>query len=107
MEFYKKLYVSPRIRDGRRIRNDLERGKGHLKIYVLVLTRNPEGKPQLEFMHCANLQSGYYRIHPPFIVGIAEGRTDAIEMIRSLTEEAYDRTGQWDAASYLASVSGR
>lgn len=44
MEFYKKMYISPKIRDPRRIRQDLQRGKGHLTVYLLVLTEGPEGK---------------------------------------------------------------
>lgn len=104
MDFYKKLYVSPRIRDPRQVRRDLVRGKGHLNIYVLVLAQSPGERPQLEIMHCANLQTDYYRVHPPYIVGIANGRQDAIEMVESLTREAYDMTGQWDAAAYLAGL---
>lgn len=106
MEFYEKLYVSPRIRDPRQVRRDLVRGKGHLSIYVLVLAKGPSGGPQLEIMHCANLQSTWYRMHPPFIVGLAEGRRDAIGMVESLTRESFHMTGQWDAAAYLAEASG-
>ena len=104
MEFYQKLYISPRIRNPRQVRQDLVRGKGHLTVYVLVLAEGPDGRPQLEIMHCANLQTNYYRSHPPLIVGIANGRQDAIEMVESLTREAYDMTGRWDAAAYLAGL---
>ena len=104
MEFYKKLYVSSRIRKPRAIRKDLERGKGHLGIYVLVLAKKPDGGPQLEIMHCANLQTQYYRVHPPLIIGIAEGRPDAIEMVETITREAFEKTGQWDAAAYLKTL---
>ena len=40
MEFYKNLYISPRVRNHRQVRRDLVRGKGHLRIYVLVLAKN-------------------------------------------------------------------
>jgi hypothetical protein len=103
MVFYDKLYISPLIRNPRKIRRDLQRGKGHLSIYVLLLAHGPEGGPQLEIMHCANLQTGWYRAHPPLIVGIAEGRSDAIELVASLAEDAFYATRQWDAAAYLAS----
>lgn len=105
MVFYDKMYVSPRIRNPRKIKKDLVRGKGHLTIYVLVLARGPQGRPQLEFMHCSNLQTQYYRARPPFIVGLAEGRTDAVELVETITTEAFNMTGQWDAAQYLASVT--
>ena len=106
MLFYKDLYVSPKIRRPRKIKKDLIHGKGHLTIYVLLLVRGPEGRPQLEIMHCANLQSQYYRAHQAFIVGIAEGKADAIEMVNAITMESFNMTGQWNAAQYLASRTG-
>mgnify|MGYP007101884387 CR=1 FL=1 len=106
MIFYEKLYVSPRIRRPGQIKRDLMRGKGHLTIYLLVLAENPSGRPQLEIMHCANLQTQYYRLHPPYIVGMAEGRADAIELVESLVREAHNMTGRWDAAAYLAKKCG-
>lgn len=106
MEFYKNLYVSPHVRNSRQIKKDLQRGKGHLGIYVLILARTPDGRPQLEIMHCANLQTSYYRVHPPLIIGLAAGRTDAIEMVEDLTKEAFYQTGKWDPAAFLASRPG-
>ena len=106
MVFYDNLYVSPRIRKPRQIKKDLLRGKGHLSIYVLLLAKGPEGRPQLEIMHCANLQTQYYRVHEPFIVGIAEGKADAVDMVDALTTESFNMTGQWNAAEYLASRAG-
>lgn len=106
MLFYHDLYVSPRIRRPRRIKKDLIHGKGHLSIYVLLLARGPEGRPQLEIMHCANLQTRYYKVHQPFIVGMAEGKADAINMVEAITNEAFNMTGQWNAAEYLASRTG-
>ena len=102
MIFYDKLYVSPMVRNPGKIRRDLLRGKGHLSTYVLVLAHGPEGRPQLEIMHCANLQTRYYKVHQPFIVGIAAGKADAVELVDTLTTESYHMTGQWNAAEYLA-----
>ena len=106
MDFYKKLYISSRVRNPRKARKDLISGKGHFQTYVLVLARGPEGRPQLEIMHCANLQTQYYRVHEPFIVGIAEGKADAVDMVDALTTESFNMTGQWNAAEYLASRAG-
>lgn len=106
MIFYSNLYVSPKIRKPRKIKKDLIHGKGHLSIYVLLLARGPEGRPQLEIMHCANLQTQYYKAHQAFIVGLAEGKADAIEMVDAITNEAFNMTGQWNAAEYLASRTG-
>ncbi len=107
MIFYDNLYVSPRIRKPRQIKKDLMRGKGHLSIYVLLLAQGPEGRPQLEIMHSANLQTQYYKVHEPFIVGIAAGKADAVDMVDEITAESFRMTGQWNAAQYLASKTGR
>lgn len=106
MNFYKNLYISPNIQNPGRVKKDLVRGKGQFMIYLLVLVEGPEGKPQLEIMHCANLKQDYYRRRPPFIVGIAQGRTDAIEMVEKITNEAFHMTGDWNAAAYLSAKSG-
>ena len=106
MKFYKNLYISPRIQNPGRLKKDLVCGKGQFMIYLLVLVRGPEGKPQLEIMHCANLKQDYYRRRPPLIIGIAQGRADAIEMVEKITMEAFHMTGNWNAAAYLSSKSG-
>ncbi len=106
MNFYKQLYISPRICNPRQVKRDLVRGKGHFLTYLLVLAPGPEGRPQLEIMHCANLQQRFYRERPPFIIGIAEGREDAFSMVEHISAEAYRETGSWNAAAYLASKTG-
>lgn len=106
MDFYEELYISPAVTDPHRIKKDLMRGKGHLLTYVLVLVRGPENRPQLEIMHCANLQQKYYRDHPPLIVGICEGKEDAFSMVEKITNESFALTGQWDPALYLAAKTG-
>jgi hypothetical protein len=45
-------------------------------------------------------------VHEPFIVGIAEGKADAVDMVDALTTESFNMTGQWNAAEYLASRAG-
>ncbi len=106
MKFYKNLYISPRIQNPGRVKKDLACGKGQFMIYLLVLVEGPEGRPQLEIMHCANLKQDYYRRRPPFIIGIAQGRADAIEMVGEITNEAFRMTGDWNAAAYLSKKSG-
>ena len=105
MFFYKNLYVSPRIKNPKRIKRDLVRGKGHFMLYILTLSRavGKTRRPVLEIMHCANLQQPYYRANPPFIVGMAWGKEDAFELVRSITQEAFHLSGQWDAAVWLLS----
>lgn len=106
MEFYQNMYISTGIRNPRRIKKDLLRGKGHLTIWLLVLARGPEGRAQLEILHCVNFLQPYYKDHPVYVVGMASGKADAIEMVNRITQEAFDRTGQWEAALYLSDRTG-
>ena len=99
MDFYKELYISSRVRDPRKAKGSDPGERGHFHTYVLVLARGPEGRPQLEIMHCANLHQPYYRERPPFIVGIAEGRADAIGMVEHITNEAFRMTRRLERGS--------
>ncbi len=103
MYFYKELYVGPSIRDPEAVKNNLRIGKGQFTIYVICLSPSkPEiGANQLEIMHCVNLQQPYYKEYPPYIIGIASGRIEAIELVRKMVQEAYDHTGSADVRAYL------
>ena len=70
------------------------------------ILEGPEGRPQLEIMHCANFLQPYYKDHSVYVVGMASGKADAIQMVNMITQEAFDRTGQWEAALYLAERTG-
>lgn len=103
MYFYKNLYVGPSIQNPEEVRQNLMIGKGQLTIYVIALSPSKPGPGanQLEILHCANLQMPYYKAYPPYIIGIAQGRTEAIGMVRDLVQEAYDHTGSGDVRAYL------
>ena len=54
-----------------------------------------------ELMHSAFLKQPWYRNHPPMILGIASGKTEALELLRQIVQEAVDATGSPDVRSYL------
>ena len=103
MYFYKKLYVGSSIRDPEKVKKNLRIGKGQFTIYVIALSpsRPGIGANQLEILHCVNLQQPYYKQYPPYIVGIASGRIEAIELVRRMVQEAYDHTRSGDVRAYL------
>ena len=98
MKFYKNLYVGESIKDVKKVKRKLVTGAGQLGIYVLALCK---GRDQLEFYHSALLQQKYYRKNPPFIVGIAGGYDEAVELVRRIAEEAYNSNGNCDLKTYL------
>ena len=103
MYFYKNLYAGPSIRDPEEVKRKLMRGEGQFTIYVIALSPSipGPGSNQLEILHCVNLQQPYYKKYPPFIIGIAAGRTEAVELVLKLVQEAYDHTGSGDVRAYL------
>lgn len=103
MYFYKNLYVGPSVKDPDEVRRKLLIGEGQFTIYVIALSpsRPGPGANQLEIMHSANLKNPYYKKFPPYIIGIASGSTEAVEMVRELVQEAYEHTGSADVRAYL------
>ena len=102
MYFYKNLYAGPSIRDPEEVKRKLMRGEGQFTIYVIALSPSipGPGSNQLEILHCVNLQQPYYKTYPPYIIGIAAGRTEAVELVQRLVQEAYDHTGSGDVRAY-------
>ena len=103
MYFLKNLYVGPSIHDPEKVKRNLISGAGQFTIYVICLSPSipGPGANQLEILHCVNLQQPYYKKYPPYIIGIAEGMIEAVEMVRDLVQEAYDHTGSADVRAYL------
>ena len=103
MYFYKDLYAGSSIEDPDEVKRNLLIGKGQFTIYVITLSpsRPRPGANQLEILHCALLKTPYYRENPPYIIGIANGKNEAVSVVRDLVQEAYDRTGSGDVRAYL------
>ncbi len=103
MYFYKHLYTGSSITDPETVKQKLRTGRGQFTIYVIALSPvKPEvGSNQLEILHCVNLKQPYYQKYPPYIVGIASGWTEAVELVRDMIQEAYDHTGIADVRAYL------
>ncbi len=126
MQFYRDLYVSPKIRHPERVKWRLRHNAGSLALYVITLCdetlserRAPShgvsasGEPpvepsgrgrmgQLLLFHCINLQQPYEKKHCPMIIGIAEGRAEALELVRRITQECVEKTGGADLVPFLA-----
>lgn len=98
MKFYKNLYVGEGIKHPNRVKWKLRHNAGQFQIYVIALA---SGQDQLEIYHCAFLQQKYYKKHPPYIIGIAKGYEDALDIVVEITEAALARYGYPDLKKYL------
>jgi len=101
VRFLDKLYIGEtakkrqteirwRLRLFRRVRN----------LFVIVVSGN-DGD-QLEIMDSRYLKQGYFRRFPPVIAGFAFGYDEAVDVIVSLAEEVYRKTGSCDIKGYIA-----
>lgn len=98
MKFYRNLYVGESIKKPNKVKWRLRHNAGQFQVYVIALA---EGEDQLEIYHCAFLQQGYYKKNPPYIIGIAGGYAEAVDLVVEITEAALKETGRADLKRYL------
>lgn len=106
IHFYRKLYIGDAVRRfGNvqvlkwRLRHEL----GQLSVFVITLVNEPEkhGGDQLEILHSAVLQQPWYRQQEIYVIGVAQGRHDAIDVVRQIYEDCVNVTGAADVRAYL------
>ncbi len=98
MIFHRNLYVGDYILNIAKVKWKLKHHAGQLRIFVITLS---EGSDQLEIYHCAFLQQKYYIEHPPCIVGIAGGYREAVELVRRMAFDVYEKTGGCGLKEYF------
>ena len=98
MKFHRELYVGNTVHHIRRVKWKLKHGAGQMRIFVIMLAG---GSDQLAIMHCAFLQQRYYKKYPPYIVGIAGGYEEALELIQKMVADIYQKTGGYQLKEYF------
>lgn len=100
-KFYKYLYWDENIPEKKRnrIKWRLKVSKRDNPCYVLILS---EGVDQLEIYNSLVFLQPYYRNHPKFIIGIASGYEEAVNMVQQIAEDCYLKNGNADLKKYLA-----
>ncbi len=76
----------------------LRHSAGQLRVFVIALSR---GRDQMEIYHCAFLQQKYYKKHPPYVVGIAGGYEEALELLQQMVADVYNKTGNCRLKEYF------
>ena len=84
MKFYRRLYVGPSIRNVNKIKWKLLTGRG-----------------QLDIFHCALLKQKYFDKKALQVVGIAEGREEAIFLVQQMLQDTMDAGMETDIKGYL------
>lgn len=100
MKFYEYLYVGESLEQKKdKIIKKLNAKKIQLNCYVIALTENP--KNQLEFFDSILLVQRNYRKRNLFIVGIAGGYDEALELAKKMTEDTYQKNQDGNIRRYL------
>ena len=98
MRFYKKLYISPSLRKKKRqIVWKLKMGKAVPFVYVITLA---EQNDLMNIYQGLILKQPYYLKNPPFVLGIADSHSAALELVQQILMDVYDKTGNYDIRTF-------
>lgn len=98
MRFYKKLYISPSLRKKKRqIVWKLKMGKAVPFVYVITLA---EQNDLMNIYQGLILKQPYYRKNSPFVLGIADSHSAALELVQQILMDVYDKTGNYDIRTF-------
>ena len=100
MKWYKNLYFGETIApEARQIVNKIKKKKPLPGIFVIALASNPQNLldiiPVWELM-----QKGYPSDHIR-IIGVAQGKKEALALVTSIVDEIYQKTGDVKVQEYL------
>lgn len=98
MRFYKHLYVGEGIKQVDKVKRKLKRGAGQFSVYVIALSMTED---QLDIFHCAHLKQKYFDRDNLFIVGLAGGYYEAVDLVVKMAQQVVDETGDADIKGYI------
>ncbi len=102
MNFYKNLYIGDTVKKPEKAIRKLKRHKKQPWLYVIVYDKETD---RLAVYHSLMLLQWYYKENPPTcIVGLANGREEAFEVIERIAKESLDSIGQVRLVTYLSGI---
>ncbi len=100
LNWYKKLYVGDNAKKKKRqLMFKINAGAGVFDVYLITFACNPQN--QLEIFSTNELKQKARRKCCPMIIGLCCGYEEALEMTRTLVEEAYKETGTPNVRKWL------
>ena len=105
MRWYKELYVSDTIgRKVNRIKWKIKHNAGTIGVYVISLSANPDNL--LDIIPAHYLLQKAYPKKEMYIIGLAQGYDDALELTTRIIQDIYDKTGAVELKSYFDKEKG-
>ena len=100
MKWYDDLYVGEGIiHKTNKIKWKILHNAGQIRIYVITLASND--KNLLDIIPSQELMQKGYPKKDLYVVGLAKGYDEAVEVAASIIDEVYRQTGAFEVASYL------
>jgi hypothetical protein len=100
MKWYKNLYLGEEIAPkARKIINKIKKNKPTIDVYVIALASNPEN--QLDVIPSWELLQKGYPKDQLRIIGLAQGKKEALQLVTDLVDEVYQKTGDVKILPYL------
>ena len=105
MRYLKELYVSEELKGSEEeVIGHLEKKEFQFRVYLITLPENE--KNQLEIYHSGMLNQEWYRDRDVFVVGLAKGYLQALELVRQIAAETVEKTGDADIRQYILKRQG-
>lgn len=105
MWFYQPLLLSESLKKKeKKICRKLRLGIGMTNVYVIVLGG---GKNLFDIYHCAFFKPRFMRKRDCCIVGLADSREQAVELLSDFMADIYKKTGNTDFKAYFSAADGR
>ena len=103
MQWAENLYLTEKTASKKdKIIRKANRGIGMVSIYFITLASNEENL--FDIFHAAHLkQPAFYRQNP-FVVGIASGYDEAMDLVQQMVEDIYQETGAFQVREYFGAV---
>lgn len=100
MEWYHNLYVGRLIHPRRdKVIEEIDQGRYPAFVYLLILPGS--GHSQLEIIGAQELKHDYVRENCLQIVGIAQGKTEALSLLEQLMQDVYRSRKDADIRAWL------
>ncbi len=97
-----KLFLSDNIkkRNINKIKNYINNGKLTRNVYCITFATNP--KNLFDIYNAKEFIQPYYKKQDLHIIGLAENKEKAYEVLISMLEEVYEKTGDFKVREYFS-----
>lgn len=100
MEWADNLYVSESAAEKKDIiMQKADRGVGMVKVYLITLASNPDNL--FDIFHAAHLKQSAFYSQDLKVVGIAESKGEATELVAQMISDIYEQTGEFQVRDYF------